>query len=156
MNNIPKTILTPAGKQKLQEELALLRQTRPQIVAEVQTARALGDLKENSAYQANKDKMRQTDRRITQIELILRHCQVIAKDDTNAHQVQLGSKIVVKVKNKPNQEFTIVGQTEADPKEKKISLNSPLGRAFLDKKLNEEVEVITPNGKTIYKILKIS
>ena len=153
MNNRPKIILTPNGEKKLQEELALLRKNRPQIVDEVQRARALGDLKENSAYQANKDKMRQTDRRITQIELILRNSQIVEKTDID--QVQLGSVIVVGLKNKENQKFTIVGETEASPKERKISLNSPLGRAFMDRKLNEQVEVITPIGKNIYKILEI-
>ena len=153
MNNRPKIILTPLGEEKLQQELALLRKNRPQIVDEVQRARAMGDLKENSAYQANKDKMRQTDRRITQIELILRNSQVIEKTDID--QVQLGSVVVVELKNKQSQTFTIVGETEASPKEKKISLNSPLGRAFMDKKLNEEVEVTTPIGKSVYKILEI-
>ena len=153
MNNRPKIILTPLGEEKLQQELALLRKNRPQIVDEVQRARAMGDLKENSAYQANKDKMRQTDRRITQIELILRNSQVIEK--TEIDQVQLGSVVVVELKNKQSQTFTIVGETEASPKEKKISLNSPLGRAFMDKKLNEEVEVTTPIGKSVYKILEI-
>ena len=152
MNNRPKAILTPQGKQNLETELAELRAKRPQIVAEVQRARALGDLKENSAYQANKDKMRQTDRRITQLELLLRHSEVVEKTNTDA--VQLGSKLKTEI-NGQKFSFEIVGESEADPKQRKVSLNSPLGKAFLGRKKNDLVKVITPGGESVYKILEI-
>lgn len=152
MNSYPKAILTPLGKQKLEQELFDLRQKRPQIVTEVQRARALGDLRENSAYQANKDKMRQTDRRITEIELILRHSEVVEK--TDKEEVQLGSRVEVEF-NKQKIDYWIVGESEANPKERKVSLNSPLGKAFLGRKKNDLVTVITPAGQNIYKILQI-
>lgn len=151
-NSRPKAILTPQGKQKLETELANLRAKRPQIVEEVQRARALGDLRENSAYQANKDKMRQTDRRITQLELILRHSEVVEK--TNKNEVQLGSRIETEF-NGQAQVFELVGESEADPKSRRISLNSPLGKAFLGKKPDDLAEVVTPAGVNTYKIVKI-
>jgi transcription elongation factor GreA len=153
MNRFPKTILTPQGKKKLEAELAGLRAKRPQIVAEVQRARALGDLRENSAYQANKDKMRQTDRRITELELLLRHSEVIEK--TNTKEVQLGSKIKAEFNNQ-KVVFELVGESEADPKMRKISLHSPLGKAFLGRQKNDMIEVKTPGGKSHYKILQIN
>ena len=152
MNNRPKAILTPQGKQNLETELADLRAKRPQIVEEVQRARALGDLRENSAYQANKDKMRQTDRRITQLELILRHSEVVEK--TNKNEVQLGSRIETEF-NGQVLVFELVGESEADPKARRVSLHSPLGKAFLGKKPHDLVEVVTPAGKNTYKIVKI-
>ena len=152
MNNRPKAILTPDGKGKLEAELADLRRRRPQIVEEVQRARALGDLRENSAYQANKDKMRQTDRRITHLELLLRNSLVVEKTDTKA--VQLGSQIKTEI-NGPTVVFDLVGESEADPKNHRISLHSPLGKAFLNRQKNDLVKVITPGGESIYKILEI-
>ncbi len=152
MNNRPKAILTPLGKQKLEAELVDLRSRRPQIVAEVQRARALGDLKENSAYQANKDKMRQTDRRITYLELLLRNSQVVEK--TDKEEVQLGSRIKAEI-NGQAVVFELVGDSEADPKSRRISLHSPLGKAFLNRKKNDTVTVMTPAGQSVYKILQI-
>lgn len=152
MNSRPKAILTPQGKQNLEKELFELRAKRPQIVAEVQRARALGDLKENSAYQANKDKMRQTDRRITQLELILRHSQVVEKTVTD--EVQLGSKLKTEI-NGQIMAFELVGESEADPKARRVSLYSPLGKAFLGRRKNDLVKVITPGGESVYKILEI-
>lgn len=153
MLNTRKVILTPQGKQKLEQELADLRIRRPAVVAEVQRARAMGDLKENSAYQANRDKLRSTDRRLVQLELLLRQAHVIEKTDSEA--VQLGSRIVVESRS-GKIEYEIVGESEANPKEHKVSLNSPLGKAFLGRQKGEQVEVLTPAGKHQYIILEIS
>ncbi len=148
-----KAILTPQGKQKLEMELTDLRAKRPQIVEEVQHARAMGDLRENSAYQANKEKMRDTDRRITELEILLRHSEVVEK--TTKDEVQLGSQVKVEFKGQI-QVFELVGESEADPKNFRVSLNSPLGKAFMAKKANDLVEVQTPSGVNTYKIIEIN
>ena len=152
MNPTTKTILTPEGKRKLEVEMAELRARRPAILVEVNKARAQGDLKENGAYQANKENLRETDRRITKLELMLRRSQVVEKVDTD--EVQLGSKVTVEYLGK-KLDYYIVGETEADPREFKISLVSPLGKAFLGKHEEDEVRVVTPIGESIYKIIKI-
>jgi len=152
MNPATKTILTPDGKRKLEAEMAELRSRRPAILVEVNKARALGDLKENGAYQANREILRETDRRITKLELMLRRSEVIEKSDTD--EVQLGSKVTVEYLGK-KQDYYIVGQTEADPKERRVSLVSPFGRAFIGKKAGEEVRVLTPSGESVYKIINI-
>jgi len=152
MNPATKTILTPDGKRKLEVEMAELRARRPAILVEVNKARALGDLKENGAYQANREILRETDRRITKLELMLRRSEVVEKSDTD--QVQLGSKVTIEYLGK-KQDYYIVGETEADPKERRVSLMSPFGKAFLGKNIGEEVRVMTPSGENVYKILKI-
>ena len=147
-----KAILTPEGKAKLEKELADLRSRRPQIVNEVQIARAMGDLRENSAYQANKEKLRSTDRRITRLELTLRNSEVVEKRDTD--EAQLGSLVRVEF-NGQELEYSLVGDNEADPKTHCVSLHSPLGKAFMGRKKGERVEVFTPLGKNSYIIKDI-
>jgi len=152
MNPPIKTILTPEGKRKLEAEMTELRSRRPAILIEVNKARAQGDLKENGAYQANREILRETDRRITKLELMLRRSQVVEKLDTD--EVQLGSKVTVEYLGK-KLDYYLVGQTEADPKNGRISLVSPLGKAFLGKREKDEVRVLTPSGESVYKIIKI-
>jgi len=114
MFDYTKTILTPEGKLKMEEELEALRSERPAVVNEVNIARGMGDLKENGAYQANKEKMRNIDRRITHLELMLRRSTVVEK--TDSAEVQLGSKIKVDFLTKQFN-YQIVGENEANPKE---------------------------------------
>lgn len=153
MNPTTKTILTPDGKRKLEQELLELRQGRPAVLVEVNQARAQGDLRENSAYQANKEKLRDIDRRITRLELMLRRSVVVEKSASD--EVQLGSALVVMV-NGMEKEYHLVGETEADPKSGKISLNSPLGKAFMGKKAGQTVPVITPMGEQYYTIKSVN
>jgi transcription elongation factor GreA len=153
MPNFDVVLLTPEGKEKLEKELDELLKRRPAIVEEVQKARAQGDLKENSAYQAGRENMRNVDRRILRLKLTLRKGKVV--ENTNDGTVQLGSKVKL---YGPNGEITyaIVGQNEASPKDGKISHVSPLGKILLNKKANEEVKLITPMGEIKYEILKVS
>jgi transcription elongation factor GreA len=152
MINYPKVILTPQGKQKLEAELAQLKSERPQVVAELARARALGDLSENSAYHANKDKMRQVDHRIMKLKLMLSNSEVVEK--TDKEEVQLGSRVETE-RNGEKVIFELVGENEADPKKHKISLHSPLGKAFMGRRKGEVVEVATPGGKIVYTISQI-
>lgn len=152
MNNQKTCILTPQGKAKLEAELVALRADRPAALASLQQARAMGDLKENSAYQAARERLTNLDRRIIKLELTLRNCQVIEKTDTDA--VQLGS--IVEVEHKGVKiAYTIVGDMEMDLRVKKISLKSPLGIALGGHKKGDVIKFKTPAGEAIYTILSV-
>ncbi len=144
--------LTPAGKQKLEKELVDLRGVRPDALVNLQRARAMGDLKENGAYQAAREHLTNLDRRIIKLELLLRTAVVVEK--TNEEIVQLGSTVEVDGAQ-GRFIYHIVGDAEMNLKEKKISLNSPLGKALMNHVKNDTVELFTPSGVVIYKIISI-
>lgn len=146
-------ILTPKGKKKLEEELKNLRFVRPSALEELQRARAMGDLKENSAYQAARAKLSDIDHRIIKCELILRRSTVVEKQ--NVETVQIGS--VVKIQNGSFEMIvTIVGESEADPKKKHISHGSPLAKALLGKKKGEKALLATESISLEYSIIDIT
>ncbi len=145
--------MTPQGRQKLEKELEALRKERPEALQELQQARAMGDLRENSAYQAARERMRNLDRRITRIAFTLRTATVVEK--TSKDEIQLGSKVTLAI-NGNEVQYIIVGRAEADPKEKKISAESPLGKALMGRRKQETVRLETPDGRTEYKVLDIS
>jgi len=153
MKNQKTIYITPQGEVKLKQELAELEKKRPTVVDEVQKARALGDLKENNAYHSNREKLRNIDRRILYLKGTLRFSEVVEK--TNNHEIQLGSTVMVE-NQKIKTEYQIVGKDEADPKQKKISLESPLGKILIGKKSGDKIEYSSPLGKRKYTILEIS
>lgn len=146
-------ILTPQGKKKLEEELKNLRIRRPVALEELQRARAMGDLKENSAYQAARAKLSDIDHHIIKCELMLRRSTVVEKQDIEI--VQIGS--VVKIQNGSFEMIvTIVGESEADPKKKYISHGSPLAKALLGKKKGEKARLATESISLEYSIINIT
>lgn len=147
--------LTDEGLQELKAELAELKDVKqPALLTRVAEARSQGDLSENSDYTAARDELAFVEGRIEELEDILSRVKVI-KANSKAHkEVQMGSKITVKVNNKEHM-FTIVGEWEADPMEKKISNDSPLGKALMGKKEGEQVEIEAPAGRLLYKVIKI-
>ncbi|MCX7955843.1 MAG: transcription elongation factor GreA [Patescibacteria group bacterium] len=146
--------LTQQGFEKLKKELEELKnQKRPQAVERLAKARSMGDLSENSEYTAAKEELAFVEGRIQEIEEILKNAQV-AENPSNDTIVELGETIVVE-KNQEKITFTIVGEYEADPINGKISVNSPIGKGLIGKKVGEIVEIETPSGKNIYKILEI-
>lgn len=144
--------LTPEGKEKLEKEMAQLRADRPQTLTALNLARSQGDLKENGAYQANREKLTNIDRQIVKMELILRN-SVVVKKNTNG-VINLGSTVLVE-SGSFKQTFHLVSETEVDIKNKKISENSPLGKCLVGKKAGDMVELVTPAGKTIYKVIDV-
>ncbi|MCQ2978310.1 MAG: transcription elongation factor GreA [Clostridia bacterium] len=152
-----KVILTQEGLKKLQEELEDLKvNKRAEIADEIREAKAQGDLSENYEYTAAKEAQADLEARIAEIEHILNHAEVIEEAEDKAI-VNVGSTVTLKnMETEEKEEYTIVGSTEADPFEGKISNESPLGRELLNKKKNAVVEFMTPAETTItYKILKI-
>lgn len=147
-------ILTKEGLDKLQFELEHLRTDKRKEVAErIKTAKEYGDLSENAEYQEAKEEQSFVEGRILELESIIKS-SVVADQGKTKDVVSIGSKIIVE-KEGQKLEFTIVGSTEAEPANGRISIESPLGEAFVGAKVNQEVEVQLPLGKTVYKVLEI-
>jgi transcription elongation factor GreA len=153
-----KTVLTYEGLKSLEEELQELRTVRRKDVAEkIKEARGQGDLSENAEYDAAKEEQAEIEARIAVIEKILQNVELIDEDDLNTETVSLGSTVRVFDKEFSEElEYTIVGSQEANPFKGKISNESPLGRALLNRCAGDEIEVDAPEGIIHYKLLGIS
>jgi transcription elongation factor GreA len=150
-----KIYLTKKGLNDLKKELEdLVEKKRPMVVKRVTKAREMGDLSENTEYTTAREDLNMLDGRIEELEQILSKASVIKSGQSCNDEVKLGCKVTVKA-NGQDHEFTVVGEWEADPTNKKISNNSPLGKALLGKKIGQEVEVEAPAGKINYEIKKI-
>ena len=149
-------VLTAEGRQKLVEELAWREgDYAKEIVEDIKEARAFGDLSENSEYDAAKDKQAKNAARIAEIQAILANAQVAAT--TGDLTVSIGSTVSLIDPNGEVMEVTLVGTTETNSLEHKISNESPVGHAIIGHGEGDSVEVVTPSGKTrVYTIAKIA
>ncbi len=149
-------VLTAEGRQKLVEELAWREgDYAKEIVEDIKEARAFGDLSENSEYDAAKDKQAQNAARIAEIQAILANAQIAAS--TGDLTVSIGSTVTLVDPNGELIEVTLVGTTETNSLDHKISNESPVGHAIIGHGEGDSVEVVTPSGKTrIYTIAKIA
>ncbi len=154
MNNGLKVHLTQDGFNDLQAEVNDLKAKLPQAVDRVAKAREHGDLSENSEYHAAREDLAFIQGRIEELEDVLGHAAIIKTSNSDA--VSLGSLVTVLTQDDQEITFTIVGEYEADPNKKKISHDSPLGKALFGKKVTEKVEYEAPVGKIIYKIKRIN
>ena len=146
--------LTTGGLEKLKKELEYLKTVKRKEIAErLEKAIAYGDLTENAEYQETKEAQGFLEGRILELEDITNNAVVVPSVKKNG-LAQIGSTILVKA-GKEKENFKIVGAEEANPLEGKISVDSPLGKALLDKTKGAIIEVATPEGKLQYKILKI-
>lgn len=158
MDNNKKIYLTKEGLVELKKEFEELSKVkRPEILSRVSQARNMGDLSENAEYSAAREELSFIDGRIDELEELLSQAVLIQESHSkgNSQTVKLGSKVIVNAKGK-KEEFNVVGEWEADPHEKKISHESPLGKALMGKKIGENVEVEAPAGKLVYTILDIN
>lgn len=150
----PQVQLTKEGYQELAAELVQLRdEKRPAAVARVARAREFGDLSENAEYQAAREELNFIDGRIEELGNIVSRAKVAA-DRVSNKTVGLGCKVTV-ASNGISHLYHVVGEWEANPAEKKISHDSPLGKALLGKKVGDKVEVEAPAGTVVYTIKKI-
>lgn len=149
-------VLTAEGRQKLVEELAWREgDYAKEIVEDIKEARAFGDLSENSEYDAAKDKQAQNAARIAEIQAILANAQIAAS--TGDLTVSIGSTVTLVDPNGELIEVTLVGTTETNSLEHKISNESPVGHAIIGHGEGDSVEVVTPSGKIrVYTIAKIA
>ncbi|MBI3627872.1 MAG: transcription elongation factor GreA [Candidatus Sungbacteria bacterium] len=146
--------ISSEGLEKLKHELQELKTAaRKEIAERIEAAKALGDLSENAEYQEAKDAQSQNEARIAELEDLIREA-VLISENHRTDVVDIGSTVTVQ-SPKGEMKYTIVGSEEADPKEGRISNESPLGRAFLGKKKGEQVEVKAPIGIQTYTISDI-
>ena len=150
-NTIP---MTSKGLENLKQEYdQLLNKKRPHLVERLVSARAAGDLSENNDYATAIQELEFIDGKIAELTQVLQNVVLIKKKSKST--VNLGTKVTLQT-NGQKHVFNIVGEWEADPKNKKISHESPLGKALLGKKVGDKVEVEAPVGKIVYKILDIA
>lgn len=152
-------ILTPEGYKKLEEELETLKvEGRKEIAEKIKEARSYGDLSENAEYDAAKDAQAAMEQRITTIENMLKNAQIVSENDVSTDSISIGSKVkIYDIEFEEEAEYTIVGSTEANPDDGKISDESPIGTALLGKSVGETVDVELPGGDVIqFKILEIN
>lgn len=147
--------LTQEGINELETELKSLVDKRGDIAESIRMAREQGDLSENAEYHAAKDEHEKNEGRILEIENILASVELIKKPKGDS-KVQLGSTVKLKNGAGAHKVFKVVGTVEADPLSGKISDESPIGKALLGKKLNDDVEIVTPADTTVYKIVEIA
>ena len=150
--------LTKEGVEKYEKRLEYLKTTgRTEIAEQIKIARSFGDLSENAEYDAAKIEQARMEYEIVEIEAMLRNVVIIDEDNINTDVVNVGNTITVKNKTL-NQELTfqIVGSAEANPMEKRISNESPVGNVLLGHKLHETFSIQTPGGPAEFEILNIS
>lgn len=147
--------LTKEGVSELQAELAELTARRPELAERIKSAREFGDLAENAEYTSARNEQEQVESRISEIEHILQNVDVIKKPKADS-KVQLGSTVKLKDAANKQKEFQVVGTVEADPLNGKISDESPIGKALMNKKVGDDVEIITPAETASYKVIEIS
>ena len=152
-----KNILTYAGLTQYEDELQTLKVFRRKEVAQkIKEAREQGDLSENAEYDAAKDEQRDIELRIEELERLLKNAEVVVEDEIDLDKISIGCKVrVYEMDYDEEMEFRIVGSTEANSLQNKISNESPVGRALLGKKVGDVVDVETQMGVIHYKVLEI-
>lgn len=147
-------LITKEGLKKLQDEVEERKTKIRQAIAQsIKEAKEQGDLSENAEYSEAKRQQNENETRIAELEMIIKDSQVVYHN-SKTKGIQMGSKVRVKFGGN-EMEFQIVGSNEADPENFKISNESPMGKAFMDKEKGCKVEVETPGGKMRYEILDV-
>ena len=152
--NDKEIVLTRDGLKKLEDELDELKTVhRREVNERIRQAKEFGDISENAEYEDAKQEQAFVEGRVLKLEAMIRNARVIDASDYVADEVHLGATIKVKeTSSGTSHEFTIVGSAESDPPNRRISNESPLGRALLGRKKGETVDVNTPRGVAQYKI----
>lgn len=150
-------ILTKASYQKLEDELDELKvNKRKEIAAKIKEAREQGDLSENAEYDAAKDEQRDIEARIDELENILKNAQIIDSKKIDFDKIHMGCKVKVRdMGTRKEMVYEIVSSTEVNSREKKISYESPIGEALMNKEVGDVVEIQIPAGSLRYKVLNI-
>ena len=152
-----KHILTYAGLKQYEDELQNLKVVRRKEVAQkIKEAREQGDLSENAEYDAAKDEQRDIELRIEELEKLLKNAEVVVEEEIDVNKINIGCKVkLLYVEYDEEMEFYIVGSTEANSLQNKISNEAPVGRALIGKSVGDVVDVETQAGIIQYKVLEI-
>lgn len=151
-------MLTLEDFKKLEEELEVLKgEKRKEIAEKIKVARSYGDLSENSEYDDAKNEQAILEARIATVEADLKNAVIINEEEISTEQVHIGSTVLLEnIKLNKEVKYRIVGSNGSNPKEGKISDESPVGRALIGAKVSDVIEVETPAGTVAFKVLEIS
>ncbi|MFH1790249.1 MAG: transcription elongation factor GreA [bacterium] len=148
--------LTPEGYKELQHERDVLKRLKiPEIANRIDEAKQQGDLSENAEYHQAKDDMAWAQGRLMELNQILENAELISKPVEGSNNAGIGNTVIFRTANGTIKEYMIVGPQEADPIQRRISNESPIGRAFLGCNVGETVKVETPSGLVEYQIVEI-
>ncbi len=153
-----KVPMTPNGYEKIKQEIARIKKVdRPKVIADIAEARAHGDLSENAEYEAAKHKQSLIEGRLKELEGKLADAEVISPNNITTEKVVFGTTVhLVNSETNEEKKYMLVGMEEADLKDGKISVQSPLGRALIGHRVGEVINVVTPAKTVEYEIVKIT
>lgn len=154
MNKLP---ITPAGFDKLTKELDhLISVVRPEVISDLAEARSHGDLSENAEYDAAKERQGMVEARIRYLKSRLQQYQVVDPESLQGDKVTFGATVsIIDAETEKEETWQIVGEDEADLKERRISISSPIGRALIGKEVGDAVEIKTPKGIRACEVTKL-
>jgi transcription elongation factor GreA len=155
MASIEKIPMLAEGYQQLSTQLAALKSERPVIVDAIEEARAHGDLSENAEYHSAKERQGQVEASIADLEDRLSRAQIIDPTTLSGDKIVFGATVTLLDEDEKPVRYQIVGQAEADAKVGRISYNSPLGRALIGRRVDDEIEVTVPSGDRWFVVSKI-
>lgn len=155
MATVDKMPMLVEGQKMLLADLSRLKAERPEIIDSIEEARAHGDLSENAEYHAAKERQGQVEAMIGDIESKLSRAMVIDPAALSGDKIVFGATVTLLDEDDKPVKYQIVGETEADAKSGRISYNSPLGRALIGRKVEDDVEVTVPSGDKYYQVSKI-
>lgn len=155
MATVEKMPMLAEGYEKLTAQLRALKEERPKVVDAIEEARAHGDLSENAEYHAAKERQGHIEASIADLEDKLSRAQIIDPKTLSGDKVVFGATVTLLDEDEKPVTYQIVGQAEADAKSGRISYNSPLGRALIGRRVDDEVEVTVPSGDRFYLVSKI-
>jgi transcription elongation factor GreA len=153
-----EVLLTKEGYEKISAEYdELVSVKRAEVAERIKEAREFGDISENAEYDAAKNEQAELEERITKLENMMRKAKIIEEGKSPRGKVNIGSKVTVKdTKTRKTQDFIIVGATEADPFEGKISNESKVGEGLIGAKVGDKVDIEAPKGKIRYEVISIN
>ncbi|MCJ1959792.1 MULTISPECIES: transcription elongation factor GreA [Novosphingobium] len=155
MASVEKLPMLAEGYERLMAEIKALREERPRVVDAIEEARAHGDLSENAEYHAAKERQGQIEATIGDLEDKISRAHIVDPATLSGDKIIFGATVTLLDDDDKPVKYQIVGPYEADAKAGRISYNSPLGKALIGKKVNEEVEVTVPSGDKFYLVEKI-
>lgn len=155
MATVEKLPMLAEGQKMIFDQLERLKAERPEVIDAIEEARAHGDLSENAEYHAAKERQGQIEAMIGDLEDRLSRALVIDPTTLSGDKIVFGATVTLKDEDEKPVKYQIVGQTEADAKSGRISYNSPLGRALIGRKVDDEIEVTVPSGDRYYVVSKI-
>ena len=155
MATMEKVPMLAEGYERIAADLKVLRAERPKVVDAIEEALAHGDLSENAEYHAAKERQGQIEAQIADLEDRISRAQIIDPASLSGDRIVFGATVTLMDEDDKPVKYQIVGQAEADAKDGKISYNSPLGRALIGRRVEDEIEVTVPAGDKYYLVKKI-